>query len=269
MIKPLGVSGVRVASLAWIVGWFGVALALKVAPGDPLAHRLMSTLELPGAAHWLGCDAFGRDLLALTLNASLRSAIFALAATLLTLAAGTLAGALMGVAEPRARFALERVLDGILAFPFLLFALAWAAIRGQGWATLLGSLLIASVPSLIRFMYLRTREILAEDYVVAARSLGGSPSTIARRHLLPALLPLARLKLPVIFAHALMAEATLSFIGVGAPIGRETWGLLLAQGKDYLIEAPHIAFASGLPLALTVFSLQMIASARADSRLES
>jgi peptide/nickel transport system permease protein len=118
-------------------------------------------------------------------------------------------------------------------------------------------------------MYLRTREILTEEYVLAARSLGAAPSAIARRHLLPALLPLALLKAPVVFAHALMAEATLSFIGVGAPIGRETWGLLLAQGKDYLIESPHIALASDLPLALTVFGLQMITSAKSDSRLES
>ena len=168
----------------------------------------------------------------------------------------------MAVASASARFASVRALETLLAFPALLFALAWAAVRGPGWDTLTISLLLGTVPPLTRLIYARTREILVEDYVTAAHSLGASPWRIAYRHLLPGVRSLCRVKAPGLFAYALMAEATLSFLGIGAPIGRDSWGTLLSQGKDYLIEAPHLAIGSGLPLVLTILSLQLLSSHR-------
>jgi peptide/nickel transport system permease protein len=112
-------------------------------------------------------------------------------------------------------------------------------------------------------MQLRAREVLAEDYVLAARSLGAGGGRILTRYLAPPIVSFCWIKTPGLFAHTLMAEATLSFLGIGAPIGQDTWGTLLAQSKDYLLEAPHLAVATGLPLVLTVLALQLISEAPA------
>jgi peptide/nickel transport system permease protein len=258
----------RRAPVAWLALWFGAAaLALAWAGPGGGAHRLPLALSPPELLHPFGFDAFGRDLLAATLRASLLSALFAAAATALCCAAGLALGPAIALAPERARFAALRGLETFLAFPSLLLALGWAALRGPGWDTLLFSLVIGTVPSFSRLMVARTRELEAEAYVLAARALGGGRLRVFRSHLLPALLSLCGVKAPGIFAHALLAEATLSFLGVGAPIGRDTWGSLLAQGRDYLIETPHLAFSTGLPLFLTVLSLQLLAEARGNRYL--
>jgi ABC-type dipeptide/oligopeptide/nickel transport system permease subunit len=247
------------------VAWYGPASALAVAQaagfaGELVHHRLARSLGGSEWLHPLGFDAFGRDLLLTTLRASLVSSLLALAALAFSLTAGSAAGVAIAVAPKGARLAWLRALDGLLAFPPLLFALAWAAVRGPGWDTLSVSLALCVLPSLTRLVYVRARELLSEDYVAAAVGLGASPWHVARRHLLPGVLGLCRVKAPNLLAGALLAEATLSFLGIGAPIGRDSWGTLLAQSKDYLIEAPHLAVGAGLPLVLTVLSLQSLFS---------
>lgn len=229
---------------------------------DLAHHHLVRALQGAEFSHPLGFDAFGRDLLLTTLRASISSSFFAAFALVFSVGAGSLVGTAMAVAPPFVRFACLRALETLLAFPALLFALAWAAIRGPGWDTLAVSLALATLPSLTRLIYVRTRELMSEDYVLAARSLGAGPWRIMRYHLLPGVLGLSRVKAPNLFAAALMAEATLSFLGIGAPIGHDSWGSLLAQSKDYLIEAPHLAFGAGLPLVLTLLSLQALVNRR-------
>jgi peptide/nickel transport system permease protein len=247
------------ACLAWIALWFTAALAMR---GADLRHHLERTLGAPSLAHPLGFDAFGRDLLKATLAASAASATFALTAALATCVLGIGLGSAIAIAPARPRFLALRAIDTFLAFPSLLIALGWAAIRGPGWDTLLVALAIGILPSFTRLIYARAREILAEDYVAAARSLGAGNARVIHRHLVPALTELASIKAPGLFAHALLAEATLSFLGVGAPVGRDTWGALLAQGKDYLLEAPHLAAGAGLPLVITVLTLQILSERR-------
>ncbi|MCM2276600.1 MAG: ABC transporter permease subunit [Oligoflexia bacterium] len=244
----------RYSAQAWLATWLvGGLWAALVADGS---HALPLALAKPSLAHPFGFDAFGRDLLETVLRASLLSSGFAAGSVLVSLVVAILAGAGTALAPAPARFVLLRALEALLAFPSLLFALGWAALRGPGWGTLVFSLLIGTLPSLTRLVFARTRELLAEDYVLAARSYGASTPLILRRHLAPALWSLCRVKLPNLFVYALMAEATLSFLGIGAPLGRDSWGSLLAQGKDYLFESPHIALSTGIPLVLTVLSLQ-------------
>ncbi len=256
---------IRFPQRAWLVVWFGASLLVSLASwigiGQAptwLAHHLERSLQGSSWSHWLGTDTFGRDLLVMTLQASATSTFFALTAASISIAIAVGAGTALAVAPAAIRFLLARALDALLAFPSLLFALAWAAVRGPGWDTLIASLLLGTVPPLSRFIYSRSLEILNEDYVTAARSLGASRARIALKHLAPAAMSICRVKAPNLFAQALLAEATLSFLGIGAPIGRETWGALLAQGKDYLIEAPHLAISAGLPLMLTILCLQLL-----------
>jgi peptide/nickel transport system permease protein len=243
----------------WLIGWLVGAFSVWLVAGDSVTHHdLIKTLQGPAFLHPFGYDAFGRDLLPLVFRASAISILFALAVTFAsTLAAMTSAG-LLTLAHSRLQSALVALLDGALAFPSLIIALAWAAIRGPGWSTLIVALFMGILPGFTRLLYLRAQEILTEDYIEAAIGLGAGRSRILMRYILPELWRLSAVKFSSLFAQTLMAEATLSFLGVGAPIGQDTWGSLLAQGKDYLIEAPHLAITTGLPLVITVLALQGI-----------
>jgi peptide/nickel transport system permease protein len=251
--------------LAWLTFWFGAALISFALPESLVDPKLSRSLASPSLGHWMGFDPFGKDLQLAVLRASLTSAIFASVCVLTSCVLGVLAGASIAMAPARPRFVLLRALDTLLAFPSLLLALAIAAIRGPGWGTLLASLLIGTVPPFIRLIYARSREVLSEPFIEAAESLGASPLHVLARHLLPMLRSVCAVKIPFLFAQALMAEATLSFLGVGAPIGAETWGSLLSAGKDYLFEAPHIAFAAGIPLTLTLLALQTLSENAGES----
>ncbi len=259
----------------WLLLWFGASISLALGElvrspsARPVTEHWLSRTLLPPSLpnHIAGFDAFGRDVLALTLRASALSSAFALCVAVLTCMIGIIVGASTSLAHPRTRFLVSRLNDVLLAFPSLLLALAWAAMRGPGWDTLAVSLALGVLPPFTRLMQARARELTSEEYVTAARALGSGPSRLIRSHLAPPLLSLCAVKLPGLFAQALLAEATLSFLGVGAPLGRETWGALLAQGKEYLVEAPHIAIGCGIPLVLTVLSLQLISEGRTEKHL--
>lgn len=252
----------RRISLLWLGLWFGFAILVG---WNIQSHELTRAFRAPDLAHPLGFDAFGRDLLFTLARASITSALFALIAVAATCVTGVFLGSLISLLTPAAKYWSLRALETFLAFPFLILALSFAALWGPGWDTLLLSLVIGMAPSYTRLIYARCQELLREPYIEAARSVGASRFGIMRLHFMPALLSITSVKFPNMFAEALLAEATLSFLGVGAPLGRDTWGSLLAQGRDYLIESPHIAGATGLPLVLTVLSLQIVSETLAEN----
>ncbi len=207
-----------------------------------------------------GHDAFGRNLLALTLSAGGTSLSLALALAIAAVALSLVFTAVAEFAPSRAaRAAIDSLLQGASAFPSVLFALGWAAYRGPGWGTLAAALLFSIVPDLTRLLILRTREIRAEPFLEAAIALGAAPWRVSSRHVAPHLFPLLRARAPLLVSRLILGEATLSFLGVGAPLGQDTWGMLLLQSRDYLIEAPGIAVLSGFPLVLLAFALQWLA----------
>jgi ABC-type dipeptide/oligopeptide/nickel transport system permease subunit len=207
----------------------------------------------------LGTDAFGRDLFAALGEAMKRSLAFSLVVAGVATAAGVAIGAWIALLGERPRFWAERVLDFFLAFPPMLLALGVQAAIGTGWRALSFSVIIGLFPGVVRFVLARAREIALSDFIEAARALGGKPASIFWRHYRPALVEHLRLKLPSLLAQALLLEATLSFLNLGVPPGVLSWGAMLIQGKDYLIEAPHIAWAVGIPLVLTLLALQNLA----------
>ena len=241
-------------SKLWLLFWLGGSVIARFMP-DLVDHHLSQVLQYPSFLHPFGFDAFGRDLLGVTLHASALSAAFAFFATAGALVFAVAVGTITVELPPQPRNILERILLFFLAFPSLLFALAWAAIRGPGWSTLLVSLWLSTVPSLARLALVRGRELALEDYVIASRSAGADPLHVAIKHTGPGILRLCLVKAPQVFSISLMAEASLSYLGVGVPAGGNSWGALLAQGKDYWIEAPHIAASTGLPMILTLLAL--------------
>lgn len=240
-------------ALAFLVLWFGTAIFV----GAQTFDLDLSLLPL-SLAHPFGTDAFGRDLLKLTLFASKQSAFFALLATVGAVVIGMLGGGALPFLPRRLGYLCERLLDFFLAFPGILIALGVQAVMGPGMKPLLISLSVGLLPSTIRFVSAKAKEVMTEDYVEAARALGTNSVGLFLRHLRPALWEYLRLKAPSLFAQCLLMEATLSFLSLGAPPGTATWGSLLSHGKDYLIEAPTIAVAVGFPLVLTILCLQSL-----------
>lgn len=237
-------------ALLWIGLWgtasAGMALRLRLQDALPIPHELARALQAPFY------DTFGRNLVALVLSAS--AASLALTTLVVALALGT---ALLLAALPRTAL-LERGTEVLLAFPAILVSLSVAALRGPGWVTLGLSLFLALVPMHLRLLLARSRELRRQEFYQAALSLGAPPLRLFITHELPALWALTRVKAPHHWAVALVADATLSYLGIGAPIGDDSWGSLLLQGQQYLIEAPHIALLTGVPLVLSVLSLQIL-----------
>ena len=242
---------------AWLILWFGGSLAWTVF-GGPIPFQLERALEAPSAELLLGAETYGRSLLSLLSRASLLS--FGFAAACVGCSTG-IALAVAGIA-PNLPRAAERVLESalqfLLAFPSLLIALMVAGLLGPGRITIAAALILGSAPGLSRTLWARSREISRQEFIWAARALGAGTIRVAFRHYLPHLASLARVKIPSMLAHALVAEASLSFLGLGFPVGEESWGSLLAQGKDYLIEAPHISVGVGLPLVLSLLALDVV-----------
>jgi peptide/nickel transport system permease protein len=242
----------------WICFWLIISPLSALLFRDSTSYHLTRCLVGPSSSHFFGFDAFGRDLFQVTARAGLNSLSFAAMVAAVSIVISVLFSGFIASAPETLKYFSLRVLDFSLAFPSILIAMGWAAIRGPGWTTLWFSLLLGSLPMLTRLLYARTQELLVQDFIEASYSMGAGKFWILSRHVLPSVFSTALIKAPMLFANILVAEATLSFLGLGAPIGKDTWGSLLAQAKDYLIEAPHLAIGIGLPLVFTILSLQRI-----------
>lgn len=254
-------------SLFWLAFWLGCsALATGLTQSNfELRQALLPPFEHKGLLY-LGADAFGRPLVTSVLRGSWVSLGFAAFSLTASASVAILFGISTAFAPKIIQLLFRQFLEFLIGIPGLILALALAAINGPGWTTLLIALILGILPSTARLVQARTRELIMEDYVLAARSLGATRTRIAIHHLGRGLLPVLTAKLPTWFSHCLLAEATLSFLGVGAPLGTETWGSILAQGRDYLLEAPQIAILSGIPLILTLLAVQTLGDRARDGR---
>jgi peptide/nickel transport system permease protein len=254
------------AAFLWLLLWSMLSIYASLFT-EP-SFRLERALHPPsgGQGLWFGADAFGRSLGWSVLRGSSLSLLFGFLAVIVSSLVATAFGILSAFAHKGIRLASQQMLEFLIGIPGLVLALGVAAVNGPGWTTLLIALILGVLPSLARIIQARTRELMLEDYVQASLALGATRSGVVRRHLLRGLTPILAAKMPTLFAHCLLAEATLSFLGVGAPLGNETWGALLAQGKEYLLEAPQIAWASGIPLVLTLLAVQTLADRTSNPR---
>lgn len=237
-------------SKAWLIFWIAVCSLFSV-----LQLSLRFQLEY---ALKLGFDSYGRNLFVLIPQAAFKSLVFSFAAVSLTITGALLLASVISLSPKSLKQLLIIGLNTLLAFPSILIALGLAALYGPSWWTLMGALVLGLSPELALLFIYRAQEVLAEDFISAARAVGASSFHLFKAHLFKEWAILIRLKLPSLFSTALLAEASLSFLGLGAPLESESWGLLLAQSYTVLIEAPHIALESGIPLMLTVFALQVM-----------
>jgi len=243
-----------------------VALAAPLlAPYDPLAQNLGNTLARPGRAHLLGTDNVGRDVLSRVIWGTRVSLVAGLVSVALAVVAGTLLGILAGYFGGRVDGFVMRLMDAVLSFPPLVLALALGAVLGAGLTGVLLALGVVYTPTFARLMRGQVLSIEARDYVDAARALGASGWRVAWRHVAPNAINPIIVQASLSVAFAILAEASLSFLGLGIQPPQASWGSMINAGRGYLQQAPWIVFGPGGALFVTVVGLNFVGDAVRDA----
>src|SRR6266850_478499 len=242
-----------------------VALFADVlSPYNPTRLYPGQRLKPPSAHNILGTDEFGRDIASLVLHGSRVSLLVGGVTMILTSLGGVVIGLLAGYYR-RLDIVIMRVMDGLMAFPAILLAIALMAARGPGVWNVIISLSVVYLPRtamLIRSTALSVREL---DYVLAAQALGRGGPAIAFRHILPNCLGPLLVQGTFIFAYAVLAEAILGFLGVGVPPYVPSWGNVIASGKNVIREAFWVSAFPGLALTLAGLSLNLLGDGLRDT----
>lgn len=258
--------GAQVGAGALIVGTAVVCAVLgaRIAPHDPLRYDPRSVLKPPSAAHPLGTDPLGRDVLSQIIGGARVSMVVGVFSVVAGMAAGTAVGLVAGTAPGRAADLLMRAMDALLVFPSLVLALAITAFLGVSLWNVIGALAVTFVPTfamLVRGEVLSLRE---REFVTAAWALGVKGVRVMWRHLLPNLSDVLLVQASFGVGTAILTEASLSFLGLGVPPPALSWGRMLREGYSYLLLAPWISVASGAAIFLIVLAFQMLSDGLRD-----
>lgn len=245
--------------------------APHLAPADPFRQQLPSRLQGPSPANWLGTDELGRDELSRLIYGARVSVQVGLSVVAISLLVGMLIGSLAGFYGGLLdRFLNLIVINSLLAFPGVLLALAMVAFLGPGLGKLILALSLGGwigYARLVRGEILKARE---RDYVQAARALGVRDSRLLMRHIWPNIVPPVIVQAAIGLGGAILAEATLSFLGLGVPPPTPTWGGMLNDGRAHLFDAPHLTIVPALAVMLAILAFNFLGDAlrdRLDPRL--
>lgn len=243
----------------------GAALVGPVlTPYDPAAQELARRLEGPTLAHPFGLDELGRDILARILSGARISLLVGVAVVSVSSAVGMLLGSIAGYFGGRVDDVISRVIDVLMAFPGILLAIALVAVLGPSLTNVVLALSIigwVGYARLVRGQALRAREF---DFVQAARALGAGSGRIILRHVLPTALPAVIVQATLGMAGAIIAEAALSFLGLGVQPPTPSWGTMLDAGRSHLFDAPHLTIFPGLAIALLVLGFNFLGDGLRD-----
>ena len=236
-----------------------------IAPHDPAQLNLGARLLGPSASHWFGTDELGRDVLSRTLYGARVSLTVATAVVALSLAMGVtlgmLAGFYGGVTDTLVNIYLG---NAFLALPGILLAVTIVAFLGPSLANLILALALAGWVNYARLVRAQVMSVKEREFVQAARSLGASDLHLMTRHILPNILQPLLVQAAVGMAAAVLAEATLSFLGLGVQPPTPTWGAMLNDARSHLFESPYLMFFPAIALALCVFSFNLIGDGLRD-----
>ena len=258
----------RGAMVALGVVVFFVLLALlapEVAPYDPLATSWGAIRKAPSAAHWFGTDEIGRDVLSRVVWGTRASLLAGVVSVSISLAFGVPIGLLAGYAGGWADALISRMTDAMLACPFLILAIALAAFLGPSLTNAMIAIGVSATPIFIRLTRAQVLQVKVEDYVEAARAVGNSPLRIMWRHILPNIVPPLIVQVTLTVAAAIIAEAALSFLGLGQQPPAPSWGSMLNTAKNYIDNAPWMAVWPGISIFLLVLSFNLLGDGLRDA----
>jgi len=243
-----------------------VALAAPlVSPQDPLKQNLANALSRPSGTHLLGTDNVGRDVLSRVVWGTRVSLLAGFVSVALALLAGGVIGLAAGYTAGRLDGLLMRLMDAVLSFPALVLALALGAVLGAGLTGVLIALAVVYTPTFARLMRGQVLAITAREYVDAARVLGATGWRVAWHHVLPNATAPMVVQASLSVAFAILAEASLSFLGLGVQPPAASWGSMINAGRGYLQQAPWIVFGPGAALFVTVIGLNFVGDAIRDA----
>jgi peptide/nickel transport system permease protein len=259
---PLGAAGAII-----IVLMIGCAvLAPLIAPYGPLETDFAAQFSPPSAAHWLGTDAFGRDLLSRLMYGSRTALLIGFVSAFL----GATLGAILGVASAyfggRIDLVVQRLVDIFLAFPIIILALAVVSILGTGVSNVIMAITLPMIPNCARVVRSSALAVRATPYVDAARAAGFGYARIVFRHMLPNVMAPYLIMLTAFVGQAILLEASLSFLGLGVAEPTPAWGLMLrGAAVEFAESAPWMAIFPGLAISLGVFAFNLFGDSLRDA----
>jgi ABC-type dipeptide/oligopeptide/nickel transport system permease subunit len=259
--SPLSIAGSTIVLSLVAVAFAAPYLGLE----DPVRLNVAKRFAGPGAEFWFGTDHLGRDVLSRVLH----GARFSLLIGTLTILAAGLPGLFVGIigaaAPPRMANLVMRAMDFLMSFPPLLLAIAVAAALGPGGRSIVIALSAVYLPRIVRVTRSVALSVLAQDYVVAAAALGASAGRLVTRTVLPNCLSVVVVQCSLYFAEVLLAEAALSFLGLGEAPPRPTWGSMLYEAQKHMRNAPWLAIFPGAAIAVSVLGLNLFGDAVRDA----
>jgi peptide/nickel transport system permease protein len=258
----------RGAMVGLAVVVFFVALAIFapwIAPFDPLATSWSAVRKAPSAAHWFGTDEIGRDVLSRVIWGARASLLAGLVSVGISLAIGVPVGLLAGYVGGWIDMLVSRITDAMLACPFLVLAIALAAFLGPSLTNAMIAIGIAATPVFVRLSRAQVLAVKVEDYIEAARAVGNSDWRIALRHVFPNIVAPVIVQATLAIAAAVIAEASLSFLGLGQQPPAPSWGSMLNTAKNYVENAPWMAVWPGASIFLMVLSFNLLGDGLRDA----
>lgn len=255
---------IRIGATLVLLAVVGALLAPILGLHDPAAQTLPLRLEGPSVSHPLGLDELGRDVWARLLAGARVSLLVGLVVVGVSASVGLVVGAIAGYAGGVVDEVVSRVIDILLAFPGILLAIALVAVLGPSLTNVviaLASIGWVGYARLVRGQVLKAREF---EFVQAARALGAGPARILARHIVPTAIPALVVQATLGMAGAILAEAALSFLGLGVQPPTPSWGTMINGGRAHLIDAPHLTVFPGLAIALVVLGFNFLGDGLRD-----
>ena len=259
--KPLGGAGGLI-----IAGMVVVALAAGVvAPYDPLETDFGTMLGPPSLAHWLGTDAFGRDVLSRLIHGARTALLVGFASSFLGATAGALIGLTSAYLGGRVDLYTQRCMDIVISFPIIVLALTVVAMLGSGTGNLIVAITIPFIPRVSQVVRASALSIREMPYIEAARALGTGRARIILRHMFPNVMASYLVMLTAFLGQAILLEASLSFLGLGTAEPTPSWGLMLrGAAVEFAERAPWMAIFPGLTISAAVFAFNVLGDALRD-----
>jgi len=257
----LAVFGLVVIILFVLAATFAPLLA----PADPLQTSWSAIRKPPSAAHWLGTDENGRDVLSRMLYGARASLLAGVLSVLVAVLIGVPIGVIAGLAGGWTDTIIARIADAMLSVPFLILAIALAAFLGPALENAMLAIAITASPVFVRLARGMAMEARATDWVEAARALGNSPWRLGLVHVLPNIIPPLLVQATLSIAEAIIAEASLSFLGLGQQPPAPSWGSMLNSAQRFLTQAPWLSIVPGLAIFFVVLAFNLVGDGLRDA----
>ncbi|GIO05438.1 peptide ABC transporter substrate-binding protein [Brevibacillus reuszeri] len=259
--RKMGMAGLLIVLFVLVIS----LTAPLIAPYHPTDDSdFTNRIAAPSEKHIFGTDEYGRDVFSRILYGARISTIISLGAILLSSVAGTIIGLISGYYGRWIDSLLMRIVDGIMSFPPILFAIALMAALGTNVMNIIIALSIIYTPLFARLIRGCVLSIKEKEYIQAIKVVGGSDLRLMLKHILPNCMSPLLIQITTYFAYAILAEAALSFIGLGVPQPEPSWGNVLYDGRQFMREAPWISIFPGVAIAVTVLGLNLLGDGLRD-----